>query len=180
MATFESLVAKAFGRGAMTPEEFAKAKEHFLRLVDLRGDERTAALEMLEAEDRNIASEVRSLLDNHRSRTILQGALETRRDFHDSTSHTKRTLGFHLWKFHSCFSCNSSHDAYRRNPCYVPSRSTTYWSICNGCRQLSHGKNWKQATGGTNNPLRKLPRFSRIRDFWILAEIDIPALPCFT
>ncbi len=84
----------------MTPENFAKAKEHFLNLIDLPRAEREQRLVALAVEDAEVAKEVRSLLDNHLSRTILQADVATGRAVHDSTASTALTRGFGRLRIH--------------------------------------------------------------------------------
>lgn len=56
----------------MTPEQFAKAKEVFIDLLDRSEDERIAIIGELEKSDAETAKEVQSLLSNHSSVTILE------------------------------------------------------------------------------------------------------------
>ncbi len=56
----------------MTPDQFAKAKEVFIELLDKSEVERNSIISDLEQADAETAKEVKSLLSNHPSITILE------------------------------------------------------------------------------------------------------------
>ncbi len=92
----------------MNPEDFAKAKEHFWELVDLSESERTRALTAIETQSSLIANEVRSLLNNHFSRTIIQSQVVTGRFGSDQNDirngpATTRPLAFSSNRWHRSF-----------------------------------------------------------------------------
>ncbi len=101
MAVIEGVAKKEAWRAPfMKPEKFSQAKEQFLKLIDLPRAEREALLVKLEEEDKEVAEEVRSLLEYHLSRTILQADVSTGRAAHDLTSSTAITRGVGRWRIH--------------------------------------------------------------------------------
>ena len=69
----------------MTPELFSKAKGHFLRLIELGEEKQAKELELLRQDDPAVAREVRSLIDNHSSKTIIKNPVVTKHGLDDST-----------------------------------------------------------------------------------------------
>ena len=56
----------------MTPEQYARAKEHFIDLVNKSLRDRESRLKALSSSDPEVANEVRGLLAQHFSRTIME------------------------------------------------------------------------------------------------------------
>jgi len=69
----------------MTPELFSKAKVHFLRLIELGEEKQAKELELLRQDDPAVSREVRSLIDNHSSKTIIKNPVVTKLGSDDST-----------------------------------------------------------------------------------------------
>jgi tRNA A-37 threonylcarbamoyl transferase component Bud32 len=74
----------------VNPELYARAKELFIDLVNKSTASREAYLTELERSDKELAQEVRSLLDKHFSRTIM---MPTSKDSKTTTQHRLSTLG---------------------------------------------------------------------------------------
>jgi len=83
----------------MTPELFSKAKGHFLRLIELGEEKQAKELALLRQDDPVLAYEVRSLIDNHYSQTIIKNPLVTKHGSDDSTF--SKTGTFALQQFRS-------------------------------------------------------------------------------
>ncbi len=83
----------------MTPELFSKAKGHFLRLIELGVEKQAKELELLRQDDPELAREVRSLLDNHNSKTIIKNTVATSNGSDESTF--GRTGTFALYQVRS-------------------------------------------------------------------------------
>jgi eukaryotic-like serine/threonine-protein kinase len=79
----------------MTPELFSKAKGHFLRLIELGVEKQAKELELLRQDDPELAREVRSLLDNHNSKTIIKNTVATTHGPDESTFGRTGTLVLH-------------------------------------------------------------------------------------
>ena len=67
------LASKTLGCGlsTVTPEQYARAKELFIDLVDKPERDRESQLTSMNASDTEVVREVRGLLQQHSSRTIL-------------------------------------------------------------------------------------------------------------
>lgn len=76
----------------MTPELFSKAKRHFLRLIELGEEKQAKELELLRQDDPELAREVRSLIDNHISKTIIKNSDATTHGSDESTFGRTGTL----------------------------------------------------------------------------------------
>jgi eukaryotic-like serine/threonine-protein kinase len=76
----------------MTPELFSKAKGHFLRLIELGKEKQARELALLLQDDPELAREVRSLIDNHISKTIIKNSDVTTYGSDESTFGRTATL----------------------------------------------------------------------------------------
>ncbi len=78
----------------MTPELFSKAKGHFLWLIEMGEEKQAKELELLRLDDPELAREVRSLIDNHISKTIIKNSVTTTQGLDESTFGRTGTLAF--------------------------------------------------------------------------------------